>query len=234
MRRASSSLLIAGVAPAYASAATHAAKLFTSSTSAVSHYALGNVDKRIFIRLAVMGSIGGVAGAFAITQLNGAAIKPYVMAYLALIGMLIVYRAFRKDQEQPAAPTKGEHASIIGAAGGFADGIGGGGWGPVTTTSLLATHHAPRTTVGSVNAAEAVVTVAIIVAFVITHLSGVWKDAGSMWSLATPVAGLVVGGIPAAVVAGYLPRMVNAKRLSAAVGVLIICIAGQQLFAMLG
>jgi uncharacterized protein len=229
----SASLLVAGIPPALASASTHAAKLFTSSTSALSHFALGNVDRRIFWKLAILGSIGGIIGAFSITQLNGAAIKPYVMAYLACIGALIIYRALRRDHELVIAHPKSMLPGFIGAAGGFADGIGGGGWGPVTTTSLLATGHAPRFTVGSVNAAEAVVTAAIITAFAVSHFTGVWTGAGDLRGLLTPVAGLIAGGVPAALIAGYLPRRVDARRMSAAVGVLILCIAAQQLWVLL-
>ena len=229
----SASLLVAGIPPALASASTHAAKLFTSGTSALSHFALGNVDRGVFWKLSVFGSLGGVLGAVAITQLNGAAIKPFVMAYLACIGVLIIYRALRQQNETVIAPPKGFIPGIIGAAGGFADGIGGGGWGPVTTTSLLATGHAPRFTVGSVNASEFVITSAIIAAFAISHLSGVWTNTGDMWMLLTPVAGLIVGGVPAALIAGHLPKRVDARRMSAAVGVLIICIAVQQLWTLL-
>jgi uncharacterized protein len=229
----SSALLVAGVPPAFASAATHAAKLFTSTTSAISHYTLGNVDRRIFMRLALMGSVGGVLGAFLITQVNGAAVKPYVMAYLALIGVLIIYRSFSAVDDVKKHPQHAELPSLIGAAGGFADGIGGGGWGPVTTTSLLATHHDPRLTVGSVNASEAVITFSIILAFILTHITGVWRDAGDLGTLVMPVAGLIAGGVPAAIFAGYLPQMVNARKLSAAVGLMVIAVAGQQLFMQL-
>jgi uncharacterized protein len=230
----SSSLLVAGVPPAHASACTHAAKLFTSGTSALSHFSMGNVDKKVFMKLAVLGSAGGVIGAFAITQLNGAAIKPFVMVYLGLIGMLIIYRALRQQKEIVFAKPNSVAPGIIGAAGGFADGIGGGGWGPVTTTSLLATGHEPRFTVGSVNASEFVITVAIIAAFAISHFAGTWTDSGGFAELVIPVAGLIAGGVPAAVIAGYLPKRVDARRMSAAVGVLIICIAAQQLWTMLG
>jgi uncharacterized membrane protein YfcA len=226
----SASLLVAGVPPAYASAATHAAKLFTSTTSAISHSAMGNVDRRIFIRLSTLGSIGGIIGAYAITQFSGASIKPYIMMYLAFIGLLIIYRSFKQNDDVAKKPSHPELPSAIGLVGGFVDGVGGGGWGPVTTTSLIGTHHNPRKTVGSVNAAEAVITLAIISAFFITHLAGAWRDAESISSLFTPVLGLIVGGVPSAVVAGYLPKLVNPKKLSAAVGVLILCIAGQQLY----
>jgi uncharacterized protein len=225
----SASLLIAGVSPAHASAATHAAKMFTSTTSAVSHIMHGNVDWAIFRRLCIFGSIGGAIGAFAITQVNGSSIRPYVMTYLGLIGVLIIYRAITTNPAEIQKPKFKEAPSVIGAAGGFADGIGGGGWGPVTTSSLISTHHNPRFTVGSVNAAESIVTLAIILSFAISHLSGAWVDAGSLTELLTPVAGLIVGGVPAAAIAGYLPRIVNTRKLAVAVGFLIICIAGQQL-----
>jgi uncharacterized protein len=227
------SLLIAGVPPAYASAATHAAKLFTSTTSAISHTFHGNVDRAIFVRLALFGSFGGILGAYVITQLDGQSVKPYIMTYLAFIGLVIVYRAYRGNQGSDPRPIHREAPSAIGTVGGFVDGIGGGGWGPVTTTTLLATRHDPRMTVGSVNASEAVITTCIILAFVVTHLTGVWRDASSLWTLITPVSGLIVGGVPAAVIAGYLPKIVNARKLSAAVGVLIICIASQQLYTVL-
>ena len=230
----SASLLVAGIPPALASASTHAAKLFTSSTSALSHFALGNVDRAIFWKLAICGSIGGVVGAVSITQIDGTTIKPFIMIYLALIGALIIYRALRQQQETVLTPPKSFIPRLIGAAGGFVDGIGGGGWGPVTTTSLLATGHEPRFTVGSVNASEAVITAAIISAFAVSHLTGSWTTGGSHWELFAPVAGLIAGGVPAALIAGYLPRRIDARRMSAAVGALIVCIAAQQLWMLLG
>src|SRR3954465_15839671 len=79
----SSTLLISmGVPPKIASAGVHTAETFTTAVSAISHVAHKNVDWRLFFRLVIPGVIGGVLGAYVLTQVDAAVAKPAVLIYL--------------------------------------------------------------------------------------------------------------------------------------------------------
>src|SRR5689334_1804187 len=126
-------LLASGVPPAHTSASVHAAKLFTTAASGASHLLHGNVDRRLFWILAVAGSFGGIAGALFLTQVSGKAIRPYVFGYLLIMGLLILWRCWREGKERLVVP--GKFVAPLGGIGGFLDAVGGGGWGPVVTSS---------------------------------------------------------------------------------------------------
>jgi hypothetical protein len=227
----SAALLSVGVPPAQASACVHAAKLFTSGTSACSHHAFGNVDRKLFAKLAAMGAIGGAIGALLVSTVASDYVKPVVVVYLCLVGLLIVYRAWLV-RHPPQQHLKSPPAGVIGATGGFVDGVGGGGWGPVVTSSLIGAGNNPRYTVGTTNAAEFVVTVAVLITFVAAGIMGLWKQVGEVEDHAIAVAGLVAGGMPSAVIAGYLPRKINARKFTGAIGILVLGIGLQQLWRM--
>jgi uncharacterized membrane protein YfcA len=122
----------------------------------------------------------------------------------------------------------------LGAAGGFLDAIGGGGWGPVVTSSLIGAGAPPRYVVGTVNAAEFVVTCAIVSAFAVTLLLGVWHEAAGLMDHGLAVLGLILGGLPAAFFAGWLLKAAPRKPLMIAVGLLVIGLSGYELSRILG
>ncbi len=205
---ASSFLLGSGASPAVASASTHIAKLFTTGVSGVAHARFGNVDRKLFLRLLVPGMAGGVLGVLLVTRIDGEALKPFVSAYLLLIGFYILAKAHgrvRRSQREP------RHAGKLALFGGFVDAVGGGGWGPVVTSSLVGSGNDPRTTIGSVNFAEFFMTLATAASFTFLAVEGTWPV----------VAGLVVGGLFAAPFAALLCRKVSARALLMAVGTLI-------------
>jgi hypothetical protein len=144
-------LLGAGASPAMASASVHIAEIFTTGVSGISHAKLGNVDKKLFLRLLVPGMIGAILGALLVTQVDGKAMKPFVAAYLLIMGIFILSKARRAIKSRSDAP---RHVAKLALFGGFVDSAGGGGWGPVVTTSLVGSGNDPRTTIGSVNFAE--------------------------------------------------------------------------------
>jgi uncharacterized protein len=224
-------LLTTGIPPAHVSASVHAAKLPTTATSGASHIFHGNVDKTIFWILSAAGVIGGVAGAMVLVRLPGNAIRPYVYAYLMIMGLVIIWRGLKTSEPKSVSPAL---VAPLGAAGGFLDAIGGGGWGPVVTSSLIGTGVSPRTVVGTVNAAEFIVTCAVVSAFIATIFTGHWADSGSLWNNAIPVAGLIVGGIPAAMLAGWLLKKAPRKPLMVGVGILVIVLSGYELWKVLG
>lgn len=229
----SSTVLLAfGVSPAMASASVHVAEVFTTAASGTSHALNKNVNWTLFRRLAIPGAIGGAIGAYVLTEIDGDLIRPYITGYLAVIGSFILFKALYKATPKPREI--GKEAAPLGLAGGFLDAIGGGGWGPIVTSSLVASGGAPRQTIGTVNTAEFVVTVAISAAFIIALLSGTWSDAKDVEGHAWAVAGLIVGGVIAAPVAAWVVKIVPQKTLMVMVGVLIVVVAGVQTAKLVG
>ncbi len=156
-------LLSAGATPAAASASVHIAEVFTTGFSGISHVKLGNVNKSLFLRLLLPGMIGAVLGAVLITRFDGHQLKPFISAYLLLMGLYILSKAYRHVIKRRAP----RHVAKLALFGGFVDAAGGGGWGPVVTSSLIGSGSDPRTTIGSVNFAEFFLTIASATSFIL-------------------------------------------------------------------
>jgi uncharacterized membrane protein YfcA len=219
----SSSVLLAfGVPPAQASATIHAAECFTTGASGASHLLHRNVDWQLLLRLAPAGVIGGVIGAYLLTGFDPTFIKAVVIAYLGVLGVYMMARAIRGPKEEEPHL---KHVIPLGIAGGFLDASGGGGWGPIVTSTLLGRGHAPRYVIGSVNSAEFVVSVAISLAFLWTMLTGRLQIEGGLASGGASLAGLIVGGLIAAPLAGYVTKIAPARGLLGAAALLVMCLS---------
>lgn len=205
-------LLAAGTSPAVASASVHIAEVFTTGISGVAHIKLGNVDRKLFLRLLIPGMLGAVSGAWVVSSIDGAVIKPYVAGYLLIMGLYIISKVFRTIKAQGGEP---RHVAKLGLVGGFVDAVGGGGWGPVVTTTLVGKGHNPRTTIGSVNLAEFFLTFVSAMVFAVLVDEGPWPT----------VAGLVVGGLFAAPFAAVLTRALPTRGLLILVGTVISLIS---------
>ncbi|MBI2261412.1 MAG: sulfite exporter TauE/SafE family protein [Caulobacterales bacterium] len=221
----SSVLLAVGVPPATASASVHGAEVFTTAASAGSHIWHRNVDWRLLLPLAIAGVIGGCLGAYVLTGIEGDVIKPFVIAYLALMGLYILWRAghdirIRRISSWITGP--------LGLVGGFLDAVGGGGWGPTVSSTLVGAGQEPRRAIGTVNTAEFFLAVAISAAFVWALMSGHWRDADALQNHAAAVGGLVAGGLVAAPFAGLIAKRVPRRALTYAVGGLLLALAGFQ------
>lgn len=219
-------LLATGVPPAHTSASVHAAKLFTTAASGISHILHRNVDKRVLIILAITGSLGGMVGAMVLVNAPAGLIRPFVFGYLGIMGLVIIWRGLMFPANRTIS---GKFIAPLGTAGGFLDAIGGGGWGPVVTSSLIGAGAAPRYVVGTVNAAEFIVTCAVVTAFATAIIFGVWSESKGIADHLTAIAGLILGGLPAAIFAGWLLKKAPRKPLMIAVGLLICGIAGWEL-----
>jgi uncharacterized membrane protein YfcA len=178
-------LLSLGIPPATASACVHAAETFTTAASGAAHWRLGNVDSRLLLRLALPGMLGGAIGAYLLTELPGENIKPFINAYLFLVGVLIVWKALTSRSGVGPPPAQ---VAPLGFFGGLLDSIGGGGWGPIVTSTLIGQGTTPRYAIGSVNLAEFFVTFTISATFVFTIGLELWPI----------IAGLIIGGVVAA------------------------------------
>lgn len=214
----SSLLLFLGYSPVQAGASLKMAEMVTTGVSGVSHHLFGNIDRKLILPLLVPGVIGGILGAYILTNIPGDIIKPFISAYLVVMGVVIIVKAFRASQERDATPRA---VVPLGLAGGFFDAIGGGGWGPIVTTNMVAMGHSPRKTIGTVNAAEFFVTVAQAVTFVVTLLIK-HKSGDIMWQISL---GLLLGGVLAAPLAAYLCKRFTRRTIMVLVGVLICIVS---------
>lgn len=208
----SSVLLSVGIPPATTSACVHAAETFTTFVSGVSHWKLGNVDRKLLLRLALPGAIGGAIGAYLLTSLDGEMVKPFISGYLLLMGLYIVWCAIGRRPQQGDGPKR---VAPLGFIGGLLDSLGGGGWGPVVTSTLIGQGTTPRYAIGSVNLAEFFVTLTISVTFVATIGLELWPI----------IAGLILGGVIAAPFAALATKKLPDKVLMVLVGCVVVILS---------
>jgi uncharacterized membrane protein YfcA len=212
----STSLLLSfGITPAVTSATVHACKIATGAASGFSHLALGNVDRRLLLQLALPGAIGAMIGAYVLTTLPVEIARPLVAIYLFIMGILILRRALRQ-KTAPADEAVGHRRSAapLGLVGGFLDATGGGGWGPIVTSGLLVRNMKPATAIGTANLAEFVVAICA---------AGVFLAFASFYLPA--IIGLTLGGALTAPIAAYLTKRIPAKLVLGAVAVLIFALS---------
>ena len=219
---ASTALLSMGVPPATASACVHAAETFTTGASGIAHWKLGNIDKKLLARLVLPGMIGGALGAYALSSLPGEALKPYIATYLMLLGVFIVWKAIGQKEKREGVEPKA--VAPLGLFRGFLDAIGGGGWGPLVTSSLLGQGTTPRYAIGTVNLAEFFVTLTISTTFFLTVGLDLWPI----------ITGLVIGGIIAAPFAAYATKHIPDKVLMIMVGTVVVLLSLRTLLNALG
>ena len=225
----STMLLAAGVAPAAASAAVHFSEIGTSLVSGFSHHKLGNVDWRTVSILAVPGFVGAFAGATFLSSLPADTAKPWVAGILLSLGVYVVYRFLVLGGRRPTFKSRPSARFLMpmGLVGGTLDSIGGGGWGPVGTTTLLSSGRLePRKVVGSIDTSEFVVAVGGSLGFILALGSQ-----GIEWSYAIA---LLVGGVVAAPIAAWLVRKLAARVLGVAAGGLIILTNSKTIAEALG
>lgn len=218
---ANSFLLSFGLPPAAASASVHASEVVTTFVSGLSHLKLGNIDKRMVLSLLIPGMIGGATGAYVLISVDGDLIKPYIAIYLLIMGIRILFKAFSISEESDKQPKTGLLVGL-GLLGGSCDAIGGGGWGPVVTSTLISTGLSPRKTIGSVNFSEFFVTLVESIVFIATIGLTNWKI----------ILGLIIGGIPAAPLGAFLTRRLPAKTIMIIVGCLIVFLQVRTLYSI--
>jgi uncharacterized membrane protein YfcA len=234
-------LLCFGVTPAAASASVHVSKIFTSGLSGIRHWKTSNLNKKLFWNLVIPGVIGGVLGAYLLSVYNGEKIKAFVAIYLFFIGFFIVNKAFRKFEEEETHNhfykisfikehinnllscfqyKKKEKTSlfvrILGGIGGLIDSIGGGGWGPLTTSTLISEKHNPKHTIGSAIFADFFITFAISITFFATvGFLNSWYA----------IVGLLLGGAIASPMSSVMHHRIAPRSLMFFVGLLIMTIS---------
>lgn len=207
-------LLGIGIPPASASAWVHFAQVFTSLASGISHWKLGNVDWKLAKKLLIPGVFGSVLGAFLLSNVDGNLVKPVIALYLLIMGFVILRKA-RKSYHAAKFNRESRSLPVLAVSGGFADAVGGGGWGPIVNSTLLSKGKIARYAIGTGNFVEFFVSLASASTFLffVKELS------------LAPVLGLILGGIVAAPFAAYICKLIKPKYLMIAVGVLIILLS---------
>jgi len=203
-------LLVAvmGVPPAVASARIHVVEVFTTAVSGISHLLHRNIEWPLFFRLLIPGVIGGVAGAYLLTSIDGNIVKPFILGYLVAVGLWLLFRGLF----YPPKFRKPKVIAPLGLVGGFLDAAGGGGWGPVVTSNLLVQGAEPRKVVGTVNSVEFFLTLAVSATF-IYHLG--------LADIAGATLGLLIGGVAAAPLGAFMAKRFSPKLLLVLVGVVL-------------
>jgi uncharacterized membrane protein YfcA len=217
----SSTLLISlGVPPPAASASVHAVEVFTTGASGISHVLHKNVSWRLFRRIVIPGVIGGILGAYVLTQVPVAYARPAVLAYLVAIGLYLLWRGLRHEHKE----RKPRIVEPLGLVGGFLDAAGGGGWGPVVTSNLLVQGAHPRKVIGTVNTAEFFLAITISATFFASLGTGVFTPA---------LVGLLIGGLLAAPLGALVAKRVPARPMLVIVGTVLILTSAYGVYTSL-
>ena len=201
-------LLSMGVTPAAASAGVHTVESFTTGVSGASHILHRNVDWRLFARLVIPGVIGGVLGAYVLTQIDASVARPAILSYWAAIGIYLLWRGIK----YPPTAKAPKIIEPLGLVGGFLDAAGGGGWGPVVTSNLLVQGANPRMVVGTVNTAEFFLAVTITITFFASF---------GLEAIGPAALGLLIGGLAAAPFGAYFAKHISAKLMLVMVGIVL-------------
>ncbi len=205
-------LMTFGVSPAISSTGVHVAEMFTTGASAISHFKFGNINKKLVRNLLIPGVMGSAVGAYLLSDvIDGDMIKPYISIYMIVLAGIIIARAL----QQNITKKKTKKLGVLALFGGFMDAVGGGGWGPIVTSTLLGRGRNPRYTIGSVNAAEFAVSFASGITFMLFGGIQGWQV----------ILGLILGGVIAAPIAAFLVNKIQRKPMMIAVGILIIILS---------
>jgi len=213
-------LLAYGVPPVVSSTAVHVSEMFTTGASALSHHRFGNINKKLVKHLLIPGVLGSITGAYLLSDvINGDFIKPFIAVYMIILAVIIIKKALKKT----IVKKKTKKLSVLAAFGGFMDSVGGGGWGPIVTSTLLGRGRNPRYTIGSVNAAEFAISFASGITFMLFGGIHGWQV----------IIGLILGGVIAAPLGAYLVNKIKRKPMMIAVGILIILLSLKTLSKLL-
>src|ERR687890_919721 len=223
-------LLTVGIAPALASASVHIAEVGTTAASGASHWRFGNVDWSKVWPLAIPGAVGAFLGAVVLSAfITAEAAEPLVAIFLFGLGVFVLARFSFRRHERPVRvrPVSRSFLAPLGLVAGFLDAAGGGGWGPISTPTLLSSGRMePRKVVGTVDTSEFIVAVCASLGFLIGL-----SLAEIPWHI---VGALLVGGIIAAPMAAYIVRLLPARVLGTAVGGIILIVNMKTFFEAIG
>ena len=211
-------LLGYGISPIKAVAYIHIAEIFVSGSSGLNHWKIGNVDTKLFKKLLIPGIIGAILGALVITKVKISYLSIVISIYLLFMGIFLIAKAYAKIKLQ--IKQKNSFVLPLAVTGGFVDGAGGGGWGPVVATSLLGGKMMPRKVIGTVNASEFFINLASATAFLFLVKVTDWEA----------LAGLIIGGFLITPYAAKATSRMSVKMILTFVGCLITALSVRKIY----
>lgn len=214
-------LLNFGLEPLIASIIVHTVSIFTSCSSSISHWQMGNVNRKLAKSLLLPGILGVLLGAGLMSVIDGKWLKPFITLYLLIMGLRIV----QKSTQAVVKKSKIKGLTPLAFMSGFLDTVGGGGWGAILATTLLSKGKTPRYTLGTVNFTKFFITLSAALAFF--TFAKVSSEAFLI------IIALVLGGIPASYISAYLASRLSAKILMFWVGSVIIVLSLASLIAII-
>jgi len=209
--------LAMGVPPASASMGVHLSEILSNGIAGWMHYRFGNVNWKLFKLLLLPGIAGAVAGAYLLSSLEHYShyTKPLVSVYTLILGGVILSKALKVNVRRSQPGTKIKKISLLGMFGGFVDAVGGGGWGSIVLSSLIAGGRNARFSLGTVKITRFFIALMSSLTF-ITMLNGAHWEA---------VAGLVIGSALASPIAARVSNKISAKTIMVSVGILVILVS---------
>jgi len=221
-----SALVSMGVYPAIASASVHTAEIFTTLVSGGAHFKIGNVRRDIVLSLVTFGIPGGIAGAYLSVTMSARPLRALVGSILLIMGFLILLKfVLRRKLHFKTDKPPSTFLRTLGFAAAFIDALGGGGWGPIATTTLVANDFEPSKAIGSVNFAEFFITLSTTSAFMILLGLG-----NFYWEI---ILGLVIGGLICAPIAAFACKKLPHRILGILVGIAVITLSARTLLLLL-
>lgn len=214
----SSTFLIAtGVPPKLVSATINVSQIVNNAISALSHFRMGNIDKKLFLSLLIPGIIGAFVGASLLTTFDGQKLKPFIAIYLLLMGLHIIRKAFDKNGTKKKLKENSRIAEFVALIGGFISAFTGGGWGPIVTTTLISTGRNPRKVIGSVNSAKYFVILIASIVFIV--------KIDNLIDMFINIIALIVGGVLAAPLGAFITKHIPMRPAIFLVGMLIVSLS---------
>jgi len=212
-----------GISPAVASMGVHLSEVMSNGIAGWMHYKMGNINWKLFKMLVIWGIIGAVMGAYILSSLEHYSkfTKPFISVYTLILGIVILRKAFQVGRKRTSGKIK--KINLLGFGGGFIDAVGGGGWGSIVLSTLIAGGRHPRFSLGTVKLSRFFVALMSSITF-ITMLGG------APWA---PVAGLVIGSALASPIAAKISNRLSAKTLMVAVGIIVIIVSVNSLIKFL-
>ena len=214
-----------GFTPAVASMGVHLSEVMSNGIAGWMHYKMGNINWKLFKMLVVWGIIGAFLGAFILSSLEEYSkyTKPIISVYTLILGVIILRKAFQTAKKRTNGKIK--KISLLGFGGGFIDAVGGGGWGSIVLSSLIAGGRHPKFSLGTVKLSRFFVAIVSSTTFIIMLM-----HPGTHWE---PVAGLVIGSALASPIAAKISNKLSAKTLMVAVGIIVILVSVRAILKFL-
>jgi siroheme synthase-like protein len=209
-----------GISPASASMAVHLSEIMSNGIAGWMHYRMGNVNWKLFKLLIIPGIVGALAGAYLVSSLEHYSqyTKPAVSVYTLILGSVILSKAFKTSKKKSADKIK--RISLLGLGGGFIDAVGGGGWGSIVLSSLIAGGRHPRFSLGTVKLTRFFIAMVGSLTFLVMLDKAPWSA----------IAGLIIGSALAAPIAARISNRISVKVIMVAVGIIVILVSLKSIY----